>query len=217
MRAWKEHQRAAVGGRVPLVRCLLHDKVLNLGVGGDVFESDLAWERGFPDSLLPLLDIPMPPPPDPAERLRRAEQWTGLPAPDFTLPGLDGDTVSLSGHRGRDVVVLDFWATWCGPCVRLFPQLVALEQEFRGKPVVFYSVNLAEPPDKVRRFLGERGFDLHVLLETAGATARAYEVSGIPRTIVIGKDGLVKGVRVGYAADFSERTRRDIETALRGD
>jgi thiol-disulfide isomerase/thioredoxin len=181
-----------------------------------VYESGLDWEAEVPESAVRARLLGAPSAPDPVERLRRAQQWVGVAAPAFALPDLEGRPVTLAAHHGRDVVVLDFWATWCGPCVTLFPEVVALEKEFAGRPVVFYAVNVMESADTARRFLAAKDLPLRVLLDEDGAVARRYEVTGIPRTVIIGKDGAVVGVRVGHAADFAETTRRDLESALGG-
>jgi thiol-disulfide isomerase/thioredoxin len=119
-------------------------------------------------------------------------------APDFSLKELGGDFVSLSDFRGRAVVVLDFWATWCGPCVQSMPALEALRKKYTDKGAEVLSVNVGEDERTVRAFLEQRGFKLRVLLDPANHAANAYQVRGIPTMVIIDKAGGLRERFVGY-------------------
>ncbi len=123
---------------------------------------------------------------------------TGKPAPDFTLAVLDGGgrKVRLSDLRGK-VVVLDFWATWCGPCRRWMPIVAKLEKEAAGPGVVFYAVNAHEPEPRVRKYVQEQNVQVPVLLDAEGAASTAYGASSIPLTVVVGRDGRIVRSLVG--------------------
>ncbi len=120
----------------------------------------------------------------------------GTPAPDFTLKQLDDHDVKLSSLKGN-VVVLDFWATWCGPCVASLPKLNELNQQESPHGLKVIAVNLQEDKDTVQAFVSKKNWTLPVVLDTDGAVATLYKADAIPQTVVIGKDGTIKKVFVG--------------------
>ena len=115
----------------------------------------------------------------------------GGPAPDFSLPDLEGRRVRLSDYRGR-VVLLHFWATWCPHCVKEMGLLEKSREEDTGKglpPVV--AINLGEPVRRVEKFARKLGLSYPVLLDRRGRVAQAYGVVGLPATIVVSAEGKV--------------------------
>ena len=122
----------------------------------------------------------------------------GKAAPPFTLKGVKGSTVSLAAYKGR-VVLLDFWATWCGPCRIEMPRVEKLYQELRPKGLVVFGVNFAEDATTVKNFLAKNPYTIPILLDAQGDVGRAYEADAIPTMVVIGRDGKVssyfQGVR----------------------
>lgn len=120
-------------------------------------------------------------------------------APDFTLDLLGSESrFSLASHRGK-VVVLDFWATWCGPCIRAMPTLMEVTEAYADKGVVFAAVNLQEGAEQVGEFMENKGWNFHVPMDTDGAVAQSYGVTGIPHTVIVDKQGVVRKVKVGFA------------------
>lgn len=120
-----------------------------------------------------------------------------IEAPLFALPNLEGKTVSLADQKGK-VVVLDFWATWCGPC-RLTMPLLQDYIETRPAGVEFYSVNVWESDTSlVRPFLADFGYDFNVLFAD-NSVPNEYGVNGIPTLFVIDKDGIIRYKHVGYS------------------
>ena len=120
----------------------------------------------------------------------------GKLAPDFTLTGLDGQTVSLSGLRGRPVL-LNFWASWCGPCRLEMPFLEEVHGKWSGSGLVLLAVNLQEDPDEVREFVEGAGFSFPVLLTTGNEIPLAYNIRGIPATFFIDAEGVIRDIKVG--------------------
>jgi len=141
----------------------------------------------------------------------------GQKAPDFTLQQLDGDKVKLSEHKGENVVVLDFWATWCPPCQKALPIVEKLTKKFEGKGVVIYAVDQREEAKKVRDFLKEKDLDLNVLLDTEGSVGQKFGVRSIPTTVVIGLNGAVQAVHKGYDPQMEEKLTTQLEKLLAGE
>lgn len=133
----------------------------------------------------------------------------GRPAPDFTLPYLSGSEVALDSIRGK-VLLLNFWATWCGACRSEMPSLENLYRDFRHYPdfaVLTVSIDQRGKP-AVAQFMASNGYNFPVLLDTSNVTSAAYGVSGIPSTFVIGRDGQIIWNCVG-ALDWSNPSVRD--------
>ncbi|MFC2077545.1 peroxiredoxin family protein [Candidatus Bipolaricaulota bacterium] len=116
-------------------------------------------------------------------------------APGFSLVSLDGDVVSLSDYRGQ-VVVLDFWASWCQPCTKTFPKLHELHGQYADRGVVLLVVSLDRSEEASREHLAENGFPTENVLWGSLAEARAvkdlYGVRGIPRTFLIDREGYIR-------------------------
>jgi peroxiredoxin len=138
--------------------------------------------------------------------------YPGKPAPDFSLRTVDGQTVKLSGRRGK-VVLLDFWATWCGPCRASLPHIQELSesQSWADSGLVVWAVNDRESAQTVGDFLANNQYTFTALVDENGAVVSQYGVRGIPMTVLIGRDGTVKNVWVGYGGDSA----REIDDAIR--
>lgn len=143
-----------------------------------------------------------------------ASPLVGKPAPDFTLQDLEGNTVTLSELKGN-VVLLDFWATWCGPCVMAMPHIDKLHQEYKDKAVKVYAVNQREGRDKIEPFLKSKKLSLPVLLDANADVGKAYGVRGIPTTVLIGKDGVIRKVMVGFDPNADEAIKQVFEEELK--
>ena len=126
-------------------------------------------------------------------------------APPVVLNNLQGEGVDLASLRGK-VVVLNFWATWCGPCKAEWPSLVALQASLATEnDIVFLSVDLSESQDVVKAYLKDNPANFPVLLDTDGVTGNRWGIQSIPTTVVIDKAGrLVAGKTGSYAWDKPE-------------
>lgn len=140
----------------------------------------------------------------------------GRPAPGVKLDLLDGGKFDLAAYKGKNIVILDFWATWCVPCTITMPVLIDLANEYKDKGVLLFAVNLEEPPEKVRGFLKEKKWVIPVVLDQMGVTGEPYGAETIPRTVIIGKDGTVQVVHDGFNPDMKAKLRRDLDALLAG-
>ncbi len=136
-------------------------------------------------------------------------------APDFTLPTLDGETVTLSDQKGA-IVVLDFWATWCGPCKMGLPKLQELQKwaDEVNLPLRVLPIDMGErkPTNDekhrlVSTFWKGQGFTMPTLMDYDNKVARAYRVGPIPHTVVVGPDGLIHDVSVGFNPAHAEHIK----------
>jgi peroxiredoxin len=121
----------------------------------------------------------------------------GRLAPDFILQRLDGGTLRLSDLRGRPVV-LNFWATWCGPCRSEIPEFQVVHEQLAATGVVVVAVNVQESATKVREWSGQFGVSFPVVLDTAGSVTRTYVArNALPMTVFIAADGTVSSIAHG--------------------
>ena len=130
----------------------------------------------------------------------------GKPAPDFQLPNLEGQVVSLSDFRGKPVL-LNFWATWCSPCRFEMPFIQSIFEESSDTGLVILAVNIGETPSRVRDFIQSGNFSFLVLLDTNQDVALEYNIRGIPTTFFIDKEGVIQVIKVGAFSSMLEIKR----------
>jgi thiol-disulfide isomerase/thioredoxin len=117
-------------------------------------------------------------------------------APDFTLETLDGESVTLSEYRGTPVLV-NFWASWCPPCMLELPELAEVARAYEPDELVILAVNAKETRTKVEQTLAVNDLDLNVLMDTDGVAYRSYDVMSIPTNVMIDGAGVVRATRSG--------------------
>lgn len=139
----------------------------------------------------------------------------GKPAPDFTLKTLDGQSVTLSLEKGS-VVVIDNWATWCPPCRKSLPHIQALSKDEAraAKGLKVWAVNAREPEAKVKKFLQENKYTFTVPMDADGKFGKSYLVRGIPTTVIVGRDGNIAKVFVGYGEGMDAVMNKAVDEAL---
>ncbi|MDP4091723.1 MAG: TlpA disulfide reductase family protein [Bacillota bacterium] len=118
-------------------------------------------------------------------------------APDFKLTDLNGKEVSLSEFKGKNVF-LNFWATWCPPCREEMPDIEKLYQETKGTDLVILGVELGESRQDVNSFTSKNGYNYEFLLDTDNKAAVEYNISSIPSSFFIDKDGNISATHLGY-------------------
>lgn len=137
----------------------------------------------------------------------------GKPAPEFAAPGLDDKQVTIQDLKGQ-VVIVDFWATWCGPCVVGLPALDKLYQDKKAAGLKVFAINQGEDKETAQAFVTKTKLGVPVLLDAPGKIGEAYLVQGIPQTVLIGKDGNVKKVVVGFNPAEVELLHKAVEAEL---
>ena len=131
------------------------------------------------------------------------------PAPDFTLRTIDGKNLRLQEMRGR-VVLVNFWATWCGPCRQEMPHLNRLYEKYRASGFVMLGVNIDEDANNAMGVANKLGLKFPVLLDTDKKVSRLYDLSTMPSTVVIDRDGRVRYVHRGYRDGYEENYDKQI-------
>ncbi len=141
-------------------------------------------------------------------------EWIGRKAPDFTLETIDGRAkISLSDLRGQ-VVVIDFWATWCAPCKRYLPQLAKLETLHDRVRVL--AVNIDDDRRNAVEFLKFNGIQLTALFDEKKRVVEEYGVLAMPSAFVIDKRGVVRFIHSGYTDNEIEQIRNELKSMFVG-
>ncbi|GFP30602.1 peroxiredoxin family protein [Candidatus Hakubella thermalkaliphila] len=149
---------------------------------------------------------------EPPEEIGRAGSQSGggsaegsssspaIPAPEFTLNSLDGREVSLSDFRGK-VVVLNFWATWCGTCRAEMPNLERAYQAYKDKNVELVGISMDTDTQLVESFVKEVGVTYTILLDPSHRVASDYAIWALPSTYIVDEKGMIVGSEIGQLAE----------------
>ena len=141
----------------------------------------------------------------------------GATAPQFTAADLKDGEFNLADHRGKNIVILDFWATWCAPCRESMPAIEGVAKDYASRGVVVYEVNQGESEDRIRSFIRGIDPDLQVLLDWDLAVGALYEAERIPQTVIIDKSGRIQAVYVGTNLRIGDDLRKDLDALLKGE
>lgn len=138
-------------------------------------------------------------------------------APDFTLQSLGGKSVTLSDHLGRDVVLIDFWATYCDPCLTAMPQLDQLYRKYRAQGFVVLGVSIDGPDSiaQVKSQVRKLGVSFPILLDQETRVVGLYNPkTSAPYSVLIGRDGRVLAKKEGYVTGDQNAVEQDVRRAL---
>lgn len=138
----------------------------------------------------------------------------GRSAPDFALKSSTGENLRLSEYRG-EVVMVNFWATWCGPCRQEMPLLDELYQRYERVGFNLLGVNIDDDSRKAMKMIEELGVNFPVLFDSRKEVSRLYEVDAMPVTVLIDREGNVRYVHLGYKPGYEEKYLDQVRSLLR--
>ena len=133
--------------------------------------------------------------------------WTGGPTPPLVLQDLHGRSHSLADDYRGKVVLVNFWATWCEPCLAEMPSIERLRQSLADRPFAVLAVNLGEPLGRIERFLEKVPLGFPTLLDRNTAAAKAWRARVVPASYLVGRDGRIRYVHYGELDWSSEPVR----------
>jgi len=137
------------------------------------------------------------------------------PAPNFTLQSRDGKPVSLGDLKGQ-VVMVNFWATWCKPCRQEMPHLEALYKRYNSLGFTLLGVNVEDNPEGAKKWLQENGpVTFPVLLDPKNQVSKLYEVVSMPSTVIVGRDGTMRYIHHGYEPGVEGEYQNQVRALLR--
>jgi peroxiredoxin len=139
---------------------------------------------------------------------------TGAPAPDFALKSSTGENLRLSEYRG-DVVMINFWATWCGPCRQEMPLLDELYTRYERVGFSLLGVNIDDDSQRAMDMIAELGINFPVLFDDRKEVSKLYQVDAMPVTVLVDREGDVRYVHHGYKPGYEQQYLDEIRSLLR--
>ncbi|WP_339750164.1 TlpA disulfide reductase family protein [uncultured Marinobacter sp.] len=137
-----------------------------------------------------------------------------VPAPDFTLESRSGENLRLEDHRG-EVVMLNFWASWCGPCRQEMPLMDELYSQYKDLGFTILAVNVDENRDEAHRFLDKVPVNYPILYDPESSVSELYEVQAMPTTVMIDRDGNARYLHYGYQPGYEDDYEQQIRELVR--
>jgi peroxiredoxin len=144
---------------------------------------------------------------------RAATKLIGQPAPDFALRSMSNENLRLSEHLG-EVVVINFWATWCGPCRQEMPLLDELYGKYRLAGLTLLSVNIDDTAERAVEMAQTLKVSYPVLFDDRKEVSRAYDVGSMPMTVMIDREGVVRQVFEGFKPGYEKRYAEQLRELL---
>ena len=149
-----------------------------------------------------------------ATSLASSGNLTGQSAPDFALKSSTGENLRLSEYRG-DVVMINFWATWCGPCRQEMPLLDELYSRYQRVGFNLLGVNIDDDSRRAMQMVDELGVKFPVLFDARKEVSKLYEVNAMPVTVIVDREGTVRYVHHGYKPGYEDKYLDQIRSLLR--
>jgi len=137
----------------------------------------------------------------------------GKPAPAFDLPAAGAQKVRLADLKGR-VVLVDFWASWCAPCKQSFPWMNEMQAKYGPKGLTIVGINVDKKREDADKFLTGTPAKFTVAFDSAGKVAEMYQPQGMPTSFLIGADGVVRAMHVGFREGDRDKLEAELAAAL---
>lgn len=138
----------------------------------------------------------------------------GKPAPDFTLKSITGENLNLTEQRGK-IIVINFWASWCGPCRKEMPVLEKFYAKYQDLGVSVWGVNVEQENQAGRDFLVDLNLTFPILFDATNTISATYQVEAMPTTVIIDRDGLVRYAFKGYKPGYEKKYAKAIKALIR--
>lgn len=135
-------------------------------------------------------------------------------AANFTLKSSNGENVRLSEHRG-EVVLINFWASWCGPCRQEMPELEALHQRYRDLGFTVFGINVEQDRSSAERILRDLGLSFPVLFDDENKVSELYDVDAMPVTVLVDRNGEVRFAHKGYKPGYEDMYEQQIRELVK--
>ena len=136
------------------------------------------------------------------------------PAPDFALKSASGENLRLSEMRG-EVVMINFWASWCAPCRQEMPLLDELYNQYQPMGFTILGVNVEEDPTQAKQMLKDNPVNFPVLFDDKSAVSKLYDVVAMPSTVLVDRDGNVRYLHRGYKPGYEETYQQQVRALIR--
>jgi len=138
----------------------------------------------------------------------------GSPAPDFTLKSRSGKNLRLSDYRGQ-VVMVNFWASWCGPCRQEMPILEKMFKRYSKLGFVILGVNTEQDSSKANAYLRDIKVSFPILYDTTSKVSKTYSVQAMPTTVIIDRNGKMRYLHAGYKSGYENDYKKQIKKLIR--
>lgn len=138
----------------------------------------------------------------------------GQVAPDFTLKSMSGVNYNLLEQRGN-IIVINFWASWCGPCRKEMPVLQSFQDEYEDLGISVWGINVEQENQAGRDFLNDIKVEFPIFFDSNNAISAAYQVEAMPTTVLVDRNGKIRFVFRGYKAGYEKKYAKAIKGLIR--